>query len=771
MLRRHGLFTLVMLVGFASSATALDRLKYNHPGLVVDLGVGLWAWPLPMDWDRDGDLDLIVSCPDVPFSGTYFFENPSGKGQPRPVFKPPVKVGPALKNAQISYVDGQPRVLTPGVEWTGFLGGEFRDNKKIYPTMVVNAADKKIRANQWRYVDFDDDGALDLVVGLEDWEHYGWDDAFNAKGEWTRGPLHGYVYLVRNTATTAEPKYAEPVRLTTTDGKLIDTFGMPSPSFGDFDGDGDLDLLCGEFLDGFTYFANTGSRKEPKYAPGVKLQTGGKPLAMHLQMITPTALDWDGDGDLDLICGDEDGRVAFLEHTGRVTGGVPEFQPPFYFQQEAHELKFGALVTPVGVDWDGDGDDDLVCGNTAGNIAWFENLDGGNLPKWAAPKLLEAGGKPIRIQAGPNGSIQGPAEAKWGYTTLSVADWDGDGKNDLVVNSIWGKVVWFRNLGGKPAELAAAAPVEVGWEAPGPKPAWNWWNPAPGHMVTQWRTTPVVVDLNRDGMNDLVMLDHEGYLAFYERADIGELKVLLPGQRIFTDPAGKPLRMNDGYAGKSGRRKLSMVDWDGDGQLDLLANSLNVSLLRNVSTPDKPWVLEDLGPLSDHRLAGHDTSPTTVDWNKDGKRDLVIGAEDGYLYYLPNTWTPPVKKEVGDVQVQSRGVEWAVLDNNQRAFSNRDYVWYDVPREFQGWRIAQTAGGERAFVRVTAMQPTTLHLATAASATGVNLAGWTKLDGIRFGYTDKGRTAMQVYRRDVAAGESVELPQGNWTGSALLLPP
>jgi len=62
---------------------------YNHPGLVVDLGVGLWAWPLPVDWDKDGDLDLLVSCPDKPFNGTYFFENPDGAVMP--TFKPPVR--------------------------------------------------------------------------------------------------------------------------------------------------------------------------------------------------------------------------------------------------------------------------------------------------------------------------------------------------------------------------------------------------------------------------------------------------------------------------------------------------------------------------------------------------------------------------------------------------------------------------------------------------------------------------------------------------------
>ena len=370
-------------------------------------------------------------------------------------------------------------------------------------------------------------------------------------------------------------------------------------------------------------------------------------------MIVPVAIDWDGDGDSDLIVGDEDGRVALVEHTGRVVDGLPEFLPPVYFRQEAAALKFGALATPVGVDWDGDGDDDIVSGNSAGRIGFFENL-GGYPPRWAAPQLLEADGEAIRIQAGPNGSIQGPCEAKWGYTTLSVADWDHDDRPDLIVNSIWGKVVWYRNIGTRNApRLAASRPIEVEWPSTPLRPAWNWWEPEGHELVTEWRTTPVVADLTGDGVNDLVMLDHEGYLALFERArrDDGTLG-LLPGRRSFridgpsssftsnqtAVPSAEvgPIRLNADRAGKSGRRKLALIDWDRDGRLDLLVNSRNVTLLRQVAASEATWTFHDDGLMAKRVLAGHDTSPTTVDWDKNGVPDLLVGAEDGSFYFLEN---------------------------------------------------------------------------------------------------------------------------------------
>ncbi len=644
----------------------MPRLAHNTPGQLADLGVGLWAWPLPMDYNKDGLMDLVVVCTDKPYNGTWYFEN-SGEIDAQlklPIFKPAKLIGKSAPSVGISYVTGEPVVTATasvknkdlynfrGSIFPDFINSQFTKPQRLGVPERIHTEPGNIRQNQWKLVDFDGDGALDVTVGIDFWGDYGWDAAFNEKGEWVRGPLHGYIYLLRNTGTTAKPVYAAPEKILA-GGKPVDPYGMPSPSWGDFDGDGDLDLLCGDFRDSFTYYENTGSRTKPVYAAGRKLTASGQPLLMDLCMITPTAVDFDGDGDIDLVSGDEDGRVGFIEHTGKTIDGMPQFLPVRYFRQFAADVKFGALATPYAFDWDDDGDHDLISGNSAGYIAFIENL-AGTPTRWAAPRYLSANGRLIREQAGYNGSIQGPAEAKWGYSILSVADWDHDGLPDIITNGIWGKVIWYKNIGTrKEPRLAAGRPIEVAPGTKSPKPAWNWWEPQGREFVTQWRTTPQVVDWNGDGLNDLVMSDHEGYLALFERkrgAD-GAL-VLSPAQRVFWSEGtsvfnsnGQPqnkesglLRLNNGVNGRSGRRTFCVVDWDGDGQTDILMNSSpNVNFFRALGRDAQGrWRFKDEGPVSTHVLAGHATKPTVADWDKDGAPDLLIGAEDGFFYQLEN---------------------------------------------------------------------------------------------------------------------------------------
>lgn len=613
------------------NASAFQRVLYNNEELVVDLGVGLWGRAYPVDFEGQGRLSLLVATPDTPANGIYLYTREQDD-DPLAVFSPGRRLDKAMHNISCSYVDGTWLLTDPGNRYPDFVNSGF---KNPVPIPLKEEIPWR-RDNQWRFCDYDGDGVTDLVVGTADWEAYGWDNAYNEKGEWTNGPLHGYVHVARNKGTNEAPEY-EPSFKVQANGRPVDVYGTPSPCFEDFDKDGDLDLVCGEFLDKLTYFENTGSRKEPAYAAGKYLARGGEVLHMELEMLQVTAFDWDRDGLMDLIVSQEDGRSTFVRNTGTLVDGMPDFEPPVFFRQQAEYLKVGVLPTPYSVDWDADGDSDLICGNTAGFLEFVENLGGGAQPRWAAPVRLQAGGEVIRIMAGPNGSIQGPAEAKWGYTVCTVADWDHDGLLDIVVNSIWGEVLWYRNYGTKNAPaLEKARTVEVAWDGPTPKPAWCWWTPKGNQLVTQWRTTPAVIDWNRDGLNDLAMLDAEGYLAFFERRKTEQGLELLPGRRIFQDETGAPLRLNGKEAGKSGRRKFTFADWDLDGKTDILIDGKNVDFLHNIGEGNYPAKFKNEGPVDSLKLAGHDTCPTVVDWDNNGVYDLLVSAEDGYFYYLKN---------------------------------------------------------------------------------------------------------------------------------------
>ncbi|MEO2035303.1 MAG: dihydrodipicolinate reductase C-terminal domain-containing protein, partial [Planctomycetaceae bacterium] len=61
---------------------------------------------------------------------------------------------------------------------------------------------------------------------------------------------------------------------------------------------------------------------------------------------------------------------------------------------------------------------------------------------------------------------------------------------------------------------------------------------------------------------------------------------------------------------------------------------------RNVGVLDGKVRFHNQGPIDKRKLAGHTSSPTVVDWDRNGIPDLLVGAEDGHIYHRQSRRRP-----------------------------------------------------------------------------------------------------------------------------------
>ncbi len=319
------------------------------------------------DIDDDEDLDLFWG--DYYQPGLFFLENFGTSSDPDipdslmidsyPQNEPVSSAGFNVPRLIDLNSDGAAELFV-GVQ-SGIYGTDFVDNFWYYD-MTVEGDFGLVTKNYFEQIDLisgtiptladmDSDGDLDLFVGNEfDASNSGW------KGD---------VYFFENIGSAVSPQFEM------VDSSYFDE-GMGNnmaPAFGDLDGDGDFDALVGDYNGEISFFLNDGSPTEPNFS------YQGKFLEIDLAgRATPALGDVEGDGDLDLYVGDKNGSVHVWSNEG---------DPANYnFIKISDDLfsgeNLGLEIALELADFDNDGDLDLLIGNQSGEL-YLANPSGSEL--------------------------------------------------------------------------------------------------------------------------------------------------------------------------------------------------------------------------------------------------------------------------------------------------------------------------------------------------------------------------------------------------------
>jgi hypothetical protein len=227
------------------------------------------------------------------------------------------------------------------------------------------------------YVDVNNDGAKDLVA------------APNILGNSKN--LENWYYQNTGTANFPVFTYQESQFLV---DEMIDLGTGAFPTFWDYNGDGLMDILVGNYhkyispaVQGcyLSLYENVGTATQPAYR--LVDDDFANMKQYNLRRLVPTLADMDGDNDKDLLLGDEDGLLIYLENQGSSTNpSFPGLVPNY------SNIDVGQNATPQLVDVNRDGKIDLLIGERNGNTNYYENIGTATAPSFSSTATSETFG-------------------------------------------------------------------------------------------------------------------------------------------------------------------------------------------------------------------------------------------------------------------------------------------------------------------------------------------------------------------------------------------
>jgi len=290
----------------------------------------------------------------------------------------------------------------------------------------------------------------------------------------------------------------------------------------------------------------------------------------------PVLIDLDNDGLLDMIIGDNRGILYYYEQD------EPKSMNFSLISDNLSEIDVGYGSAPCFTDLDNDGLLDLIIGQwSSGSLQHYEQ---------------EAIGSTNfnLIAESFNGINVGE------YASPCITDLDNDGLLDLIVGETIGNLNYYEQdeIGSTIFTLISdsLSGIDVGGDA-----------------------TPCIIDLDNDGLLDMIVGEAAGNLNHYEQN--------APGSTDFT-------LISDSFNGINvdGRAAPFFADLDNDGLLDLIIGNVDGYIYH--------YEQESIGSITFNILSesmfknydmGFDSSPTFIDLDNNGLLDMIVGERNWNL--------------------------------------------------------------------------------------------------------------------------------------------